>query len=187
MTSRTYMCDRCGAYKLRPAGSTTSTCRQCTKKTPGPPGTATYFCQGCGKERAWHTTRNPQRPRYCRECSNLPVHRGEPDVDWIESANCRSVDPELFYDLSPTGHYKKICDACPVIRQCLTAAHKYRDCHAIWGGLAPKQRKRLADDGAGPTNDTADVTRCGNCGGWKEPHLFCWTCHQAALRKRDLA
>lgn len=146
-----------------------------------------YRCAICNTTRTWNPSRQQRAPIVCKDCGGGTYHTGEPDVDWIESANCRSVDPELFYDLSPTGHYKKICDACHVIRQCLKAAHTYRDQHAIWGGLTPNQRQRLSRTGAGPTDSDADVTRCRNCGGWKEPHLFCWTCHQAALRKRDLS
>ena len=185
---RTYQCRVCQQVKHGrwSRDSERTICMQCAKKTPGPAQNDKYTCVVCNTTRTWNPSRAQTKPTVCRLCGNLPSYKGEPDIDWIESAACRSVDPELFYDLSPSGHYKKICAVCPVIRQCLAAAWRYKDEHAVWGGLNPNQRNRLARSGAAPSSSRpdADIRRCGNCGAWTEPHLFCHTCHKLMIQER---
>ncbi|MEV7189097.1 WhiB family transcriptional regulator [Kitasatospora sp. NPDC093102] len=63
---------------------------------------------------------------------------------------CRFTDPELFFPpdaFAPTHPRvraaKKICDGCPVARQCLELALRHKETHGIWGGMTSVERRHL--------------------------------------------
>lgn len=68
----------------------------------------------------------------------------------MASANCRTVDPDLFYP-AETGKWNKftvkaavqVCDRCPVIAECLKWAFEKEDAYGILGGTTPEQRTRI--------------------------------------------
>lgn len=68
------------------------------------------------------------------------------DVTWRASANCASVDPELFFPDKGAhpARAKKVCGGCTVRTECLTESLTL-GFHAsgIWGGLSEKQRRPL--------------------------------------------
>ena len=69
----------------------------------------------------------------------------EPPADWMERALCAQVDPELFYpeiggDARPA---RRICQACPVIDQCLQHSLDTEEEHGVWGGLTRTERRKL--------------------------------------------
>jgi WhiB family redox-sensing transcriptional regulator len=73
-------------------------------------------------------------------------------MSWDLDAACRDTDPDVFF-IGPgksTAEARRICLSCPVRRECLAAAlqaeaSKSKDeRHGIFGGLAPKERHRLA-------------------------------------------
>ncbi len=67
---------------------------------------------------------------------------------WTERALCAQVgDPDMFYgnggESARTA--KKVCAACPVRAECLAYALAHegtQHAYGIWGGLAPKERRR---------------------------------------------
>lgn len=70
---------------------------------------------------------------------------------WMEFANCRTTDPDLFFpgetnkwNLRSVRAAFKICSKCPVSAECLTWAVETRDIHAILGGTTPDDRFRKA-------------------------------------------
>ncbi len=69
---------------------------------------------------------------------------------WAEQALCAQADPDLWYPQHPAliTRAKRICNACPVRRQCLdyalTGADTWRGITTgIWGGTTPRERNRL--------------------------------------------
>lgn len=75
--------------------------------------------------------------------------------DWQDRALCAEVGLEAFFPNKggDTGPAKKLCDACPVPLTCLNYAmlaeapsnEGDNARHGIFGGLAPRERKALAD------------------------------------------
>ncbi len=71
----------------------------------------------------------------------------EEAAGWEELAQCRGVeDQELFFpehaNRSP-AQAKRICNRCPVRRQCLEVALRNDEAFGIWGGLTERERRDL--------------------------------------------
>lgn len=68
-------------------------------------------------------------------------------------ALCAQTDPELFFPESggSTLDARKICVECPVKTECLLEAlvNNYDD--GVWGGLSPRERRALKNQGQLPT------------------------------------
>lgn len=67
------------------------------------------------------------------------------DREWIAKANCRGIDPELFFpergeSLRPA---QEVCAGCVVRDECLEYAIAYGEHHGIWGGTSERERRRL--------------------------------------------
>jgi WhiB family transcriptional regulator, redox-sensing transcriptional regulator len=68
--------------------------------------------------------------------------------EWVMSAACRGVNPDLFFADNGNFNGKKTrkaietCEGCPVILPCLEWALETGDQHAILGGMTPSQRQR---------------------------------------------
>lgn len=76
-----------------------------------------------------------------------PDSRAETALDWMKDALCTQVDPDLFFP-EVGGNVKsvlKICEDCPVRSQCLQVALDNDERFGIWGGLSPRQRRKLKD------------------------------------------
>jgi WhiB family redox-sensing transcriptional regulator len=74
---------------------------------------------------------------------------------WMDSANCRSTDPELFHpgetnkwNHASVRHALKICGKCPVSIDCLDWAFRTEDVYGILGGTTPEQRSRFQREAA---------------------------------------
>lgn len=67
--------------------------------------------------------------------------------NWVRQALCAGLNPNLFFrDEHATTTYseaRSICARCPVTRECLTWALDTNTDHGIFGGLSPRERKRL--------------------------------------------
>lgn len=65
-----------------------------------------------------------------------------PENDWEELASCRSVDSELWFPERGQYNYQavKICQDCPVQRECLTLSMDSEQEFGIWGGVLAHQR-----------------------------------------------
>ena len=85
--------------------------------------------------------------------------------DWMDSAACRSYDPELWFPISPgdtATRPRAICvHECPVRAKCAEYAIRTGEQDGIWGGMSQAQltqavRNRRA---AGRTRVTAEMER----------------------------
>jgi WhiB family redox-sensing transcriptional regulator len=69
---------------------------------------------------------------------------------WMKKARCKDADPTLFYpepgeDNGPRVEAAiRICNDCPVQRQCLRWAFEIEDKWAVLGGKTANQRTRIA-------------------------------------------
>ncbi|MEV7187753.1 WhiB family transcriptional regulator [Kitasatospora sp. NPDC093102] len=91
------------------------------------------------------TARSRQFPSAHQPGRILPEH------EWLPSASCRVVDPELFF---PSGREtasradeeaaKRICRGCPVREPCLAVAIRGQEQIGVWGGMTTAERRRLA-------------------------------------------
>lgn len=66
-------------------------------------------------------------------------------LSWQKNALCIGIPSAVFFDdeaLHERGHYKRICDACPVKARCLEYALLY-NMTGIWGGMTDKERRKL--------------------------------------------
>jgi WhiB family redox-sensing transcriptional regulator len=64
---------------------------------------------------------------------------------WMERAACKGMT-DLFYPDGPgpaPNEARLICEGCQVIRHCLGAAVAGRELFGVWGGMAPRQRRRV--------------------------------------------
>ena len=67
--------------------------------------------------------------------------------DWYSRANCRGVDPELFFpergvdEIVTRRAALAVCAGCEVREQCLSAAIDQQERWGIWGGKTTPERK----------------------------------------------
>ena len=67
------------------------------------------------------------------------------DRGWIEQANCRGGDPDVFF-VRGTTHARaalRLCQDCPVQEPCLEYALEQEIDFGVWGGLTERQRRSL--------------------------------------------
>ena len=69
---------------------------------------------------------------------------------WRQDAECRDLDPNLFFPVGVTGPAvdqiaaaKGICAACPVRAECLEFAITTNQEFGIWGGTSEDERRVL--------------------------------------------
>ena len=64
-------------------------------------------------------------------------------ADWMQFAECRGMDPELFHPLrgEASAHIKAVCRDCPVIHQCREMAMADHTLQGVWGGMSERQRR----------------------------------------------
>jgi WhiB family transcriptional regulator, redox-sensing transcriptional regulator len=69
---------------------------------------------------------------------------------WQDDALCAQTSPDLFtVDKGESStEAKKICAACPVVRQCLEYALRNDIRHSVWGGKTPNQRRLIVKEKA---------------------------------------
>lgn len=67
-------------------------------------------------------------------------------TDWMESAACVGLGHLFFLEPGESSApAKKICAACPVRDECLADALTHPEpWHGIFGGMSPRERRRLA-------------------------------------------
>lgn len=59
-------------------------------------------------------------------------------------ANCISVGTEAFYeDGDPSDVRRRVCDRCPIKRECLDYALETAERWGVWGGKSSRQRLAL--------------------------------------------
>jgi WhiB family redox-sensing transcriptional regulator len=66
---------------------------------------------------------------------------------------CQETDPEAFYaekgDWGSIRQAKKLCEFCPVIKECGEYAIAAMEPYGVWGGLTPRERVALRGLGRG--------------------------------------
>lgn len=75
---------------------------------------------------------------------------GSADYTWRVNANCKDIDPELFFPIGNTGEAMRIlvraravCADCNVRTQCLEfALATNQDC-GVWGGTSEDERRDI--------------------------------------------
>lgn len=70
------------------------------------------------------------------------------NLDWMESANCRGIDTEMFFpEPADKGgnsrQARKICARCSVQRECFIYAMENDIRFGIWGGTVERTRRRM--------------------------------------------
>lgn len=135
-------CRKC----LRPMGS-----RRNHKRHNLPKHHGQGYCSGC------YTTavvREPvvPKPVVVVEPRRLLMER----PDWMDSAPCSQVDPEIFYAdkgrKDQIAAAKTVCRPCEYRSLCLNYALINKDQWGVWGGLTGKERLGLE-----PLTDLAEV------------------------------
>ncbi|MEU6071918.1 WhiB family transcriptional regulator [Streptomyces sp. NPDC047082] len=65
-------------------------------------------------------------------------------AEWVESAACRSTDPdELFVQGAQQHRAKALCNGCTVRTECLAEALDNRIEFGVWGGMTERERRTL--------------------------------------------
>ena len=67
------------------------------------------------------------------------------DEAWRIRGACRSVDPDTFFPApnEPNGAAITLCGTCDVQGPCLAWALQAGDCHGVWGGTTPRERRAM--------------------------------------------
>ncbi|GAB7043731.1 MULTISPECIES: WhiB family transcriptional regulator [Catenuloplanes] len=67
------------------------------------------------------------------------------DEAWRTRGVCQSVDPETFFPApnEPADGAIALCGSCPVQGACLAWALEVGDCHGVWGGTTPRERRAM--------------------------------------------
>lgn len=69
----------------------------------------------------------------------------ELELHWQNKANCRGVNPSLFYPERgvSTSEAKNVCAGCEVSNECLEFAVQNGEKFGIWGGLSERERRTI--------------------------------------------
>lgn len=64
---------------------------------------------------------------------------------WQVDANCKDVDPDIFFPDrgASTRKAKELCNACEVQEHCLEYAIVNAEKFGIWGGLSERERRKI--------------------------------------------
>jgi WhiB family transcriptional regulator, redox-sensing transcriptional regulator len=65
--------------------------------------------------------------------------------DWHADANCRGMNPELFFPErgETTAEAKATCRRCDVQVECLLDSLNRGEKHGIWGGKSERERRMI--------------------------------------------
>ena len=79
-------------------------------------------------------------PRFIRA-----IRERQDDGAWRTRGVCQSVDPETFFPApsEPADAALALCRTCEVQGACLAWALDVGDCHGVWGGTTPRERRAM--------------------------------------------
>jgi WhiB family redox-sensing transcriptional regulator len=81
------------------------------------------------------------------DARETPYSPHEPDTQpWADQALCAQTEPEAFFPdpgTNSTRAARRTCRACEVRAECLAWALERDERFGIWGGLTPKERRKL--------------------------------------------
>src|SRR6478672_2627736 len=87
------------------------------------------------------------------------------DTAWRTRGVCQTVDPETSFPAptDPPDAAVALCGTCPVQGPCLAWALEAGDCHGVWGGTTPRERRAMlvawrerVDPNGDPVDDDPD-------------------------------
>ena len=114
-------------------------------------------------------------------------------MTWREGALCAQVGGDFWFaDKGPGAVQdiniaKAVCRMCDVQADCLEFALRTGQPHGIWGGLPPRERRKLAQlrgIQADRWRDTWHGTVAGAKRHWREGTKVCQECSAAVRRAR---
>ncbi|HEV2928426.1 MAG TPA: WhiB family transcriptional regulator [Propionibacteriaceae bacterium] len=75
----------------------------------------------------------------------LSIQRAGADLSWQDYANCRGVDPDLFFPErgASTREAKEVCAGCVVRDECLEYALVFGEKFGVFGGKSERERRRI--------------------------------------------
>lgn len=70
------------------------------------------------------------------------------DRDWTADALCAQVDADLFFPEKggDARSPQRVCQACPVMAECLEYALQNSERFGVWGGMSERARRKLQLD-----------------------------------------
>ncbi len=73
------------------------------------------------------------------------VRERQLDGAWRTRGACQAVDPETFFPApsEPADAAVALCRTCDVQGACLAWALEVGDCHGVWGGTTPRERRAM--------------------------------------------
>ena len=73
------------------------------------------------------------------------VRDRQDDGAWRTRGACQAVDPETFFPApsEPADAAVALCRTCDVQGACLAWALEVGDCHGVWGGTTPRERRAM--------------------------------------------
>ncbi|MEV6394603.1 WhiB family transcriptional regulator [Streptomyces sp. NPDC051907] len=90
------------------------------------------------------------------------------DWEWQLRAACRGADSGLFFHphdergdarVEREREAKRVCDGCPVRRECLSHALEAREQFGVWGGLGEEERRALLGAASGDRREDRSLAR----------------------------
>ncbi len=77
----------------------------------------------------------------------VPDSREEIEREWMAAGLCLQTDPEAFFPEKggSTRDAKRVCGRCDVRERCLAYALEHDERFGIWGGMSPRDRKKIKE------------------------------------------
>lgn len=76
-----------------------------------------------------------------------PPYISEDEIAWQKEANCKGVDPDLFFPGRGESKHEaqRVCNKCDVRQECLEFALSYKGANppGIWGGESEGARRAI--------------------------------------------
>jgi WhiB family transcriptional regulator, redox-sensing transcriptional regulator len=89
----------------------------------------------------------PHEVAAARRDSRLVRAAAERQLDeaWRTRGACQAVDPETFFPApsEAADTAMALCRTCDVQGACLAWALEVGDCHGVWGGTTPRERRAM--------------------------------------------
>jgi WhiB family transcriptional regulator, redox-sensing transcriptional regulator len=91
------------------------------------------------------------------------VAEQEVDEAWRTRGVCQNVDPETFFPApsEPADAAVALCRSCDVQGACLAWALEVGDCHGVWGGTTPRERRAMLVAWRGRVSRGAETIEAG--------------------------
>lgn len=107
--------------------------------------------------------------------------RGLPD--WYDDAECKGRTDEMFTNdrVEQLKACIRVCEGCPVKKECLAFYLVYRDEFAVAGGMTPTHRMRLTGLNRRATRYRRWAVSVGRVEEWVERNIV-WEAHFDRIR-----